>query len=505
MVEAGWSSAAGYRRWLPACHAPTVRTSMHETAPPASIDSPPALERRAVDQALRYFQDWLGYRRWYLRIPGVQAAVYVDGELALSVAYGRADVERDVAMTPDHLFRIASHSKTFTSVAVMQLVEAGTLRLDDVAGRWVPSLHDSGSPLADVTVRELLSHSSGVYRDGVDGNFWQLQHGFPDRAELLALLNDPTAAVQPANEAFKYSNVGYGLLGLVLEAATGDDYATVLRRGIVDRLGLHNTGPELDESRLSDYAVGYSALAYAEERVPIEHVDTRAFAAATGFYSTASDLVTYFAAHFYGDEQLITDHSKRAMQLAAWDVRSRAQRYGLGLSVSELGKRRLIGHGGGFPGHITSSIADPVAGLAVSVFTNAVDGPAESLAQAALRLIDLACSSGPSQRRDVDLTRFTGRFATLFGVVDVALLGDRLFLIRPVAVDPVEEVTELSVVDDNTLLVASGPGYGSVGEPLRFAFADDGSITSVRGESATTATPIERFTLPERVRRPRDG
>jgi CubicO group peptidase (beta-lactamase class C family) len=478
---------------------------MPDNAPPALIDSPPQLERRAVGQALRYYQDWLGYRRWYLRVPGVQAAVYADGEVALSVAYGLADVERDVAMTVDHLFRIASHSKTFTATAVMQLVEAGTLRLDDVAGTCVPSLRDSGSPLGNVTLRELLSHAGGLIRDGVDGDFWQLRHAFPDREQLLALLNNPAADVQPANEKFKYSNVGYGLLGLVIEAATGDDYATVVRREIVDRLSLHNTGPELDQARLGDYAVGYSAYAYAEERVPIEHVDTKAFAAATGFYSTASELVTYFAAHFFGDERLITDSSKRAMQLGAWDVRSRSQRYGLGLSVSELGKRRLIGHGGGYPGHITSSMADPVAGLAVSVFTNAVDGPAEPLAQAAVRLIDLACSSGPSQRRDVDLARFTGRFASLFSVADVALLGDRLFLIRPVAADPVEEIAELTAVDDHTLLVASGPGYGAVGELLQFEFADDDSIVAVRGESAATWTPIERFSLPELVLAPREG
>jgi hypothetical protein len=92
----------------------------------------------------------------------------------------------------------------------------------------------------------------------------------------------------------------------------------------------------------------------------------------------------------------------------------------------------------------------------------------------------------------------------LFGVIDVALLGDRLFLIRPVAVDPVEEVVELTVVDDHTLLVAGGPGYGSVGESLRFEFADDDSIASVRGESATTWTPIQRFTLPQHVRVPRE-
>jgi D-alanyl-D-alanine carboxypeptidase len=210
--------------------------------------------------------------------------------------------------------------------------------------------------------------------------------------------------------------------------------------------------------------------------------------------------VTYFAAHFLGDERLISDHAKRQMQLGAWDVRSQSQRYGLGMSSREIGKRPVVGHGGGFPGHITCSVADPVAGLAVSVLTNAVDGPAEELAHAAVRLIDLACSARPGEPSGADLGRFTGRFATLFGVVDVALLGDRLFLVRPVAVDPTADAAELVVADDRTLTVVGGSGYGSPGESLRFEFAADGSVVKVRGESATTWTPIAQFTLPDRVR-----
>ena len=156
----------------------------------------------------------------------------------------------------------------------MQLVQAGRLRLDDTAGHWVTFLVDDDSPLAGVTVRDLLTHASGVYRDSADGDFWHLVGAFPDRARLREILAEPAAAVVPPNERFKYSNIGYGLLGLIIEAVTGSDFNDHLIEAVVRPLGVTDLGPELVTDRLGDYAVGYSSLAYADTRTPIEHVDT---------------------------------------------------------------------------------------------------------------------------------------------------------------------------------------------------------------------------------------
>ncbi|WP_309570974.1 serine hydrolase domain-containing protein, partial [Deinococcus sp.] len=109
-----------------------------------------------------YLQSWLEYQRDLARVPGVQVAMRVGGELAASFALGVASEVTDEALTPAHLFRIASHSKTFTATAILQLAEAGKLRLDDAAGHWLPELE--GSPAATMTVRELLGHQSGINR-----------------------------------------------------------------------------------------------------------------------------------------------------------------------------------------------------------------------------------------------------------------------------------------------------------------------------------------------------
>ena len=455
-------------------------------------------DRTSALEAMTYFGSWLGFRQQYLRVPGIQAAALLGDEVIYQASYGLADVEARTPLTDAHLFRIASHSKTFTAVALFQLAERGALRLDDTAATWVPYLETTA--LADVTLRELLAHSGGVVRDGRDSDHWQLFQPFLDAAELEALCRKADTAVLPANQRFKYSNIGYSLLGVVIENASGMTYAGYVQTYIRDVLGLPDTGTELSQDRSADYAVGYSSLAYATERVPIEHVDTRAMAAATGFYSTASDVVRYFAAHFPGDGRLLTDASKRRMQQRQWGTGTPDGSYSLGLALTTLGDRTLIGHGGGYPGHITSTVADPAAKFAVSVLTNAIDGPAGESALAAVHLLNLAVKDERPAAAG-DLTRFTGRYADLWGVVDIALLGGRLFLLSPVAANPADLAAELGYVDDHTLRIVGGRGYGSYGEPVVFTFDGD-RVVSVRIESGMTYRPIDDYRLPARVTAP---
>lgn len=450
------------------------------------------LVRQHVVDASAYFDRWLAFRLRADRVPGVQAAVLHDGHIVLSAAHGVADVTTGVALTDRHLFRIASHSKTFTATAVMQLVERGALRLDDTIGDRIDEL--ASSPIAAVTIRELLSHAGGVVRDGWDGDFWQLDRPFPDRSELIRVATDG-AAVLERNERFKYSNVGYSLLGLMIEGSTGMSYREYVAEHVIGRLGLRDTGPDLDPVRANDYAAGHTALAYADERIPIDHIDTGAMSSATGLYSTASDLARYASAHFDGDDRLLGPDAKRQMQHGEWKVDGTESEYGLGFEIAKIGGRRVLGHGGGYPGHITRTYFDPVGRLAVCVFTNAIDGPAMGMATVGVKLVDLARASTPDSAGETgtDLVSFCGRFASLWGVYDIAALGGRLYQLSPMLVDPTLSPTRLDVVDADTLRIADTSGYGSRGEVLTFDRRPDGSIRSVRGGSGSSAYPVDDF------------
>jgi D-alanyl-D-alanine carboxypeptidase len=446
--------------------------------------------------AAPYLESWLEHQRRRLRVPGVQAAVRVGNRLVLDTALGVADLSTGEVLTREHLFRIASHSKTFTATAVLQLVEAGRMRLDDPIERWVPAL--TGTALAAVTVRELLGHQGGVVRDGRDNDHWQLLHPFPDETVLLRIATEE-GAVLDRNEHFKYSNIGYSLLGLAIESVTGTGYNEHLQAAVIDRLGLADTGPEWERDRAGDYAAGHTGLLDGEDvRLPIPHVDTRAMASATGFSSTARDLTAFGAAHVPGDTRLLSDAGKRLMRRRESEIRAHGQEirhYGLGLELRTAGERELIGHGGGYPGHITRTWIDPEAHVVVSVLTNAVDGPADVLARGLFGLLDLALAA-PVTAGDrppaAGLRRYTGRFANLWGVTDVALLGGRLVLLNPSAPVPAEEFVELTVENEDTLRQETLAGFGSAGETVDYQWAADGSAARVR-VGGISSWPVEVF------------
>ncbi len=314
---------------------------------------------------------------------------------------------------------------------------------------------------------------------------------FHDAHSLQAAVLTDTP-VYSASERFKYSNIGYSLLGAVVEAASGKPYNDFVRAEIVDRLGLQSTGPEPDQSIADRMATGYSSRRYGQERMAFPHLDTRAMSAATGFYSTAEDLCRSGAAHFLGNEELLTDETKREMQHETWKVEGPETRhYALGFNVSEIGGRRMIGHGGGFPGFITYTCIDPVDQLVVSVLTNAIDGPAQSLATGVVKLINRATGTGGSSRDSrgdsansaasstpAELDRFTGRFFSLWSVLDIIRFGDQLCAIDPEMLDPTIDVTELEVIDERTLRISKASGYASPGERVAFEF-DGRGVPSV--------------------------
>ncbi len=431
--------------------------------------------RRAVDDAARYAARWFAFIGQQRAVPGIQAAIRVDGELVLDFAWGLADEATATPLTGDHLFRIASHSKTFTATAVLQLAEQGALRLDDTVSAWIPEL--SGTDLSAVTVRELLAHQGGVVRDGRDADYWQRGGPFPDRSRLIAICRDE-GRVFARNEFFKYSNIAYGLLGLVVEAASGLDYDRFTRERICVPLGLERSGSEWQQSRADEYASGHTARLGGGARRAIGHVDTRALAAATGWYSTAAETTAYICAHALGDGRLLGDDSKRQAQHAhsRIDVDGVARDYGLGFELHTLGGRRLVGHSGGYPGHITRTWLDAEDAIAVSVFTNAIDGPADVLATGAMAIIRLALAHADADAR-ADLPE--ERFASLWSVLDVAHLGGATFALHPVAEDPARSAEKIEVDEAGRMHQARRDGFGATGEPIEVAQAPDGGVESM--------------------------
>ena len=190
------------------------------------------LSRGLMEDLATWADAWLLHRHRTLRIPGLQFAIAHEGETIGSGAHGCADLSTGAALREDHLFRVASHSKTFTATAILQRAEGpdAPIRLDDPLGRHLSWLGDSevGREVAELRIGDLLGHGGGVTRDGTNGDHWQLRRRFPDEAALRDLVAE-TPSPYAGNERFHYSNVAYSLLGLAIEQVTGCSYAEHLR------------------------------------------------------------------------------------------------------------------------------------------------------------------------------------------------------------------------------------------------------------------------------------
>lgn len=437
-----------------------------------------------ITHALDYADRWLAYRRWRLRIPGVQAAVRVGGEIVLDTAHGVADASTGEALTSQHRFRIASHSKALAALAAMRLVDQGRLRLDDEAQLHVPAL--AGTDAGALLVRELLSHGSGAVRDGDDVAFWHLQTAFPDRDALLAAARAGTSRI-PASTEFKYSNIGFGLLGMVIEAATGSGYAEALQQLVVVPLGLEGLTADLASDDAGHLVAGHSGLHSSDEREVLGSPAAAALAAATGAVASAAALSDALRTVADADDRLLSAAARRRMRQRQWTTDGRggeAVGYGLGLMLREVDGREWSGHGGAWTGQATRTLVDARRDVVVSVLTNAIDGPAEELAVGVARIVSTALESASDASSADDLHRlrsFEGSFASIWGRVDVAELGGRLLCISPTAADPLQAVDVLEPLDEDRVRITAATGMGS-GHELALARRDaSGRVVAWRG------------------------
>jgi D-alanyl-D-alanine carboxypeptidase len=376
-------------------------------------------------------------------------------------------------LTPRHRFRVASHSKTFTAVAVLKLREQGRLKLDDAVGQHVSGLHPE---VAAATLSQLLSHSAGLVRDGTDAGQWSDRRPFLDEAALRAdLAGGPVLA---ANTRFKYSNHGYGLLGLAIAAITGEPCNSWLQREVVLASGLKHTVPDAPLLPAgAPFAQGHSAKWPLGRRVGIPGSNpTNALAAATGFISTASDLARFYASLApEAAQSVLGAASRRELVRRQWrDPYGTVERwYGLGtLSGSTPGggpEWDHFGHTGGFQGTLTRTVCVPAQGLSLSILTNAADGLAGVWVDGALQILRTAALHGAPTARTAP---WLGRWWSLWGASDLLPLGERVFVANPGLPNPLLDAPQIEPAARHSGATRQGRfllagGFASHGETAR--------------------------------------
>jgi len=428
-----------------------------------------------LDPALAYIQGWLGYQMRITEQPGCAVAVAFKGEVVMEAAFGHANLAAGEALTPRHRHRVASHSKSFTATAILKLREQGRLKLDDRAGDYVSGLSPE---VAAASLAQLLSHTAGVERDGPSCEYWQDRKPFLNEAELRAELARP-AAIEPALR-LKYSNHGFGLLGLVIEAVAGEPYGVWVQREVVDAAGLTETTPDVPLPPGARLAQGHSGKALLGRRLVFPgDRSTHALAPATGFVSTAADLVRFFGQLAPSAEQsVLSVESRREMSRQQWkDPWSPADiGYGLGTMSGRFDGWDWFGHGGGFQGYLTRTATIPAAHVTLACLTNAADGPSTPWQDGIMAILKRFHDAGaPSPA----LADWTGRWWSVWGASDLVPVGDKVLFAAPGLANPVLKVSEITVTGPDEGRITQASGFGSFGEPVRLIRGDDGQVASV--------------------------
>jgi CubicO group peptidase (beta-lactamase class C family) len=425
--------------------------------------------------ALDYIPRWIEFQARMLQQPGCIVAIAHRDKVVLEQAFGSANLATGEALTPRHRFRIGSQSKSFTAAGIMKLREQGRLRLDDPAGRFVTDLNPD---VASATVTQLLSHSAGLIRDGSGAEQFLDRRSFLREGELISDLKEPPA-IEP-NTRFKYSNLGYGLLGLIMEAITGEPYRKWMKREILDSLGLNETIPDIPLPIGVPFTSGHSAAVLLGRRLIVPgEFETHAICPAGGFVSTGADLVRFFAQLSpYAKRSVLSVASRREMIRGQWrsPIASVEQSYGLGIASGSLGGWDWFGHSGGLQGYISRTCVLPRQELTVSVLANALDGWADPWVDGVIHILRTYAQNGAPSCKVKD---WSGRWWTLWGAYDLLPMGEKVIAAGPASLNPMLGAAEIEVIDRNTGRLAAAANHGSHGEPVRCVRAKSGKIVEI--------------------------
>jgi CubicO group peptidase (beta-lactamase class C family) len=355
-----------------------------------------SLPAQAAEDAFALIDAWLSSQRLYDRVPGLSAAVVQDGKTTWSAGYGLADLERGAPARADTIYGICSISKLFTGIAVMQLRDAGKLKLDEPLDALLPwfELEQSWTNSPPITLRGVLTHSAGLPRES-DYPYWMgPDFRFPTRDEVIRKL-DQQATLYPAERYFQYSNLGLTLAGEIVRERSGQDYDSYVRERILQPLGLTDTDTGFPtDARQVRIATGYGFPGRNHELHAMPRYDARAITPAAGFASTALDLAAFGAWQLEAlageTDRVLAGNTLREMQRVQWLDWDWSVARGLAFGVYRIGDRTLSGHAGDCPGFNTRLFVDPEGGTAVSVLANRNRVDVDGYAVAILDILDAA-------------------------------------------------------------------------------------------------------------------
>jgi D-alanyl-D-alanine carboxypeptidase len=442
--------------------------------------------------AERLFSAWMEGQIAYRGLPGIAVGVVSDQELVWSKGFGFADIKAKLPMTATTKFRMASNSKLFTAIAIMQLREEGKISLDDPVVKYLPwfKAKPAGDDDGPITIEQLLSHSSGLQREA--GDHWS-SYKFPTADELQRLYADRQAAFAPSVR-WKYSNLAYAIAGLVVENVSGEKWADYVEHNIFKPLEMNASSVD---KNLSGLAVPYGRRMPDGTREVLPFVDARGMAAATGVTSDVEDMAKFISAQFRrgprGGAQIVSSGSWREMLRVRSVEENWSAGTGLGFDVKRVKDRTYIGHGGGYPGNTTQTLIQLDDKVGVIVLTNTNDSNPGDIAQLLMGTVGQSAAKAAMTKQepvawDPAWERFAGLYRGRGGDQQVVLLNKKLVIITPNGPNLDSPVT-LEPLGSGRFRFVAPTGGGAVGEVVRFVEEGGRPMRMYTGDSWIDRAP----------------
>jgi CubicO group peptidase (beta-lactamase class C family) len=435
-------------------------------------------------QAVHLFELWADAQRAYGQIPGVSVGIVHDQVMAWSGGFGYAHLDSETPTTPETIHSICSISKLFTSIAVMQLRDAGKLRLDDAVDSHLPwiDIKRTHPEFGPITVEGILTHSSGLPRES-DFPYWSApDHVFPTSEQIIERLSGQET-LYPASQYYQYSNLGMSLAGLIVESASGASYAQYVSEHILEPLGLKFTSPEMPEHHRGNLlATGYSGRNRQGERIETPFFQARGVASAAGYASNVNDLGRFASWQFRlletGEGGVLDRNTLREMQRVHWTDFNSAR--GLGFSVSQREGKTFVGHGGSCPGYRTTLTLQLDEKLAAIAMINARGENPSLFARAVYDVIGVAileAIESPRSKKQADpaLARYTGIYTSGYGGETAVIPWDgSLATVSFPTENPLQSLSKLEHVGEHTFRRIRDDG--ELAEAVTFEVGADGQV-----------------------------
>ncbi len=322
------------------------------------------------------------------QLPAFSIALVDGDDIVWAEGFGFQDAEQKVPASAETVYRVGSVSKLFTDIAVMQQVERGTLDLDAPVSSYLPDFKPTNPFDVPITLRQLMSHRSGLVRESPVGNYFDATS--PSLSATLASLNDTSLVYKPETK-IKYSNAGVAVVGAVLERQQGKPFAQLLHDALLTPLGMQGSSFELTpevERKLANA----SMWTYDGRRFPAPRF-ALGTAPAGNMYSNVLDLskFTICLLNEGRTEQgaILRPETLQEMLTPLKDAAGKPLSFGLGFHVQDLDGHVKIGHGGAVYGFSTQVEVLPgqMLGVAAVSSLDGSNGVVGRIADYALRLM----------------------------------------------------------------------------------------------------------------------